>query len=65
MTGKFFFPSLTVANISGEIFWGALFDIQKCSWKPVPTPPPSFNLLMLLTPLREIVPMDNTNKVNK
>jgi hypothetical protein len=46
-TGKFFSPP-PVANISGKIFLGALFNILKCPKKPVPRPP---NLLILPTPL--------------
>jgi hypothetical protein len=44
ITGKLSPP---VANISWKNFLGALFNIQKCPWKPVPP-----NLLMLPTPLR-------------
>jgi hypothetical protein len=46
MTGKF----LPVANISGKNFLGALFNIPKCPWKPVPP-----NLLTLPTPLSAVL----------
>jgi hypothetical protein len=36
---KIFLPS---PNISGKKCFGALFNIQKCPWKPVPPPPPIF-----------------------
>ena len=32
-----------VANISVKNLLGALFNIQKCPWKPVPPPPQSFD----------------------
>jgi hypothetical protein len=42
----------TFPSPPGKFVLGALFNIQKCPWKPVPSPPP--NLLMLPTPLSEI-----------
>jgi hypothetical protein len=36
-------PPPPVVNISGKIFLGALFNIQKCPLKLVPPPPQSFD----------------------